>query len=176
MIIHRTMTWFDLFLSPSCVQVITCGRRGVSNRVQSASIPGLHPQLFGFLRRREGQHGGEDSQTRSVPQHTGRLCICEYNVYHFSNHLHVFLCLRWQPPRGGRREVYTHGGGGKLSEGSSVFSLQETLCGQTGGTLSEHADMVCLLVNDKCSYKEKLPTKTNVFHYKVKVSDRGPYE
>lgn len=45
----------------------------------------------------------------------------------------ILLCIRWQISGGWRRALYTHGGGGELSEGAAVHSLYKAICGQTGG-------------------------------------------
>lgn len=83
-------------VSSTCIKALPCRRRRISNRVQSSSISGLHPQFFGFLRWREGQHGGEDSQTRLVLQHTG-ICLCMYfcSSCLFCLFVHLFFSLLW---------------------------------------------------------------------------------
>lgn len=55
-------------------------------------------------------------------------------VHHFCVFLFfILLCTRWQISGGWRRALYTHGGGGELSEGAAVHSLYKAICGQTGG-------------------------------------------
>lgn len=51
-------------LALSLPQTLPRRSGGLPGRVQGASFPGLRPQLFRLLRRREGQHGREDSQAR----------------------------------------------------------------------------------------------------------------